>query len=119
GEEVSRAELERAGATLAAMSSADERAASTDEEVRFSGDPEAYVAYALEHDQGLHAKWERWRAATHRIARERRLPMPMLTYSVFVSPVETRVGPQRHRLGLSQRFPWPGELLAGADAGAA
>jgi outer membrane protein TolC len=33
--------------------------------------------------------------------------------------VQTRVGPQRHRVGVRQRFPWPGTLVAGADAAAA
>ncbi len=74
------------------------------------GSPEGYVQYALAHHPGLQASWQRWRAATHRIARERRLPMPTLTYGVFIREAETRVGPQRHRLSVRQRFPWPGEL---------
>jgi outer membrane protein, heavy metal efflux system len=124
GEATTRAELERAGSTLAALPELDAEAPlgddwATDEHPQFDGSPEAYVAYALEHDHRLRAKWERWRAATHEVARERRLPMPMVTYSVFVSPIETRVGPQRQRLGIQQRFPWPGALLAGADAAAA
>lgn len=126
GERELRAELDHAGATLSEVSGAAEpdapegaEPAAADEAVRFDGDPQTYVDYALSHDPGLRAAWERWRAATHRVARERRLPMPTLTYSVFVSQVETRVGPQRMRLGLRQRFPWPGALLAGADAAAA
>lgn len=85
----------------------------------FDGTPERYVEHALAHHPGLQASWQRWRAATHRIARERRLPMPSLTYGVFVRQVETRVGPQRHRLSVRQRFPWPGELTKGADAASA
>ncbi|MFO7565787.1 MAG: TolC family protein [Enhygromyxa sp.] len=124
GEAATRAELQRAGATLDALPQVTDEAPLGDdwadaEAPSFDGSPGAYVAYALEHDHGLRAKWERWRAATHRVARERRLPMPNLSYSLFVLPIETRVGPQRHRLGLQQRFPWPGQLLAGADAAAA
>lgn len=83
------------------------------------GDPQTYVNYALAHHPGLRASWERWSAQTHRVAEERRLPMPVVTYSLFVRQVETRVGPQRHRLSVRQRFPWPGELIAGVDAAAA
>ncbi|PRQ08154.1 Outer membrane efflux protein BepC precursor [Enhygromyxa salina] len=116
--------LDRAGQTLAAAPQVAADAPLGDdwangEQPNFDGTPEPYVAYALVHEHNLRASWERWRAATHRVARERRLPSPMLTYAVFVSPVETRVGPQRHRLGVQQRFPWPGELLAGADAATA
>lgn len=122
-ERANRDQLARAGETLAALPVVDEAHPLgddwTSEQASFDGTPETYVSYALAHDHGLRAKWERWRAATHRIARERRLPMPMITYGVFILPVETRVGPQRHRLGVRQVFPWPGELLAGADAASA
>lgn len=124
-ERAQRSALDRAGETLAALPAAelgmDPGAVEVDvgELPAFDGRPGPYVAFALAHDRGLRAKWERWRAAIHRIARERRLPMPTLTYTAFVSTIETRVGPQRHRLGLRQRFPWPGALLAGADAASA
>ncbi|KIG14463.1 Heavy metal RND efflux outer membrane protein, CzcC family protein [Enhygromyxa salina] len=119
-----QAELERAGVGLAAVPQAGSNAplgneGAASELPRFDGTPEPYVTYALVQSHELRASWERWRAATHRVARERRMPSPTLTYAVFVSPVETRVGPQRHRLGVHQRFPWPGELLAGADAATA
>jgi len=124
GEQRTRADLARAGATLADLPEPDSEAPlgadwADEEAPRFDGSPEAYVAYALAHDNRLRAKWERWRAASHRVARERRLPMPMLSYTLFISPVETRVGPQRQRLGLQQRFPWPGTLAAGAEAATA
>lgn len=125
GERENREALAKAGQTLADLPQAseddplgedwgDEAAAAN-----FDGTPQAYVDYALEHHHGLRASWERWRAATHRIARERRLPMPTITYGLFIRQVETRVGPQRHKLGVRQRFPWPGQLTAGADAAAA
>nr|WP_255216802.1 TolC family protein [Pseudenhygromyxa sp. WMMC2535] len=126
GERALRADLARAGDTLAdlppaASEDTGERAEPSQDAPApsFDGTPQGYVDYALLHSHELRAAWERWRAATHRIARERRLPMPKLEYAIFVSPVETRVGPQRHRLAVRQRFPWPGELVAGADAAAA
>jgi outer membrane protein TolC len=38
------------------------------------------------------------------------LPDPRLTYRYFIQEVETRVGPQKHGLGVSQTFPWIGKL---------
>jgi cobalt-zinc-cadmium efflux system outer membrane protein len=75
-----------------------------------------YVAYALRNSPALRAKFDDWQAATHRIAQQRRLPEPTFTYGFYVSQVETRVGPQRHRFSLSQNIPWPTQLTAGADA---
>ena len=40
------------------------------------------------------------------------LPDPEVSAAGFVSPVETRVGPQWARLGATQRIPWPGKLRA-------
>ncbi len=82
----------------------------------FEGSLSNYLAYAFEHSPALRASFERWRAATHRPARERRLPEPVITYTGFVRAVQTRVGPQRHRLGAKQWFPWPTQLGAAARA---
>ena len=82
----------------------------------FDGTLNAYLAFSLEHSPEARAAFERWRAATLRIARARRLPEPALSYGFFVRSVETRVGPQRHRIGLSQSFPWPTTLSAASDA---
>lgn len=85
-----------------------------------SGSPDGslsrYIAYALEQSPALRATYQEWKAAVHRIAQARRLPEPTVTYSYFVRRVETRVGPQRHKLGVSQAFPWPTQLSAGADS---
>ena len=83
---------------------------------KFGGRLEQYVAYALEHSPSLRAKFDEWRASTHRIAQQRRLPEPIFTYGLYLSRVETRVGPQRHRFSLTQAFPWPTVLTSGVDA---
>ncbi len=75
-----------------------------------------YLAQALRHSPRARAAFERWKAATLKIARARRLPEPQLRYAFFVQSVETRVGPQRHRFGLSQTFPWPTRLSRGSEA---
>ncbi|MBD3237161.1 MAG: hypothetical protein GF330_10680, partial [Candidatus Eisenbacteria bacterium] len=83
-------------------------------------------SYALRHNPELAAAHERWRAQLERIAPARTLPDPILTYGYFAEAVETRVGPQRQRIGLTQSLPWFGTLgLRGkvaalaADEGAA
>lgn len=85
-------------------------------ELDVDGSLESYVATALRQSPSLRAAFERWRAAIHRIPQAHRLPEPTLTYGYFIQNVETRVGPQRHRVGLSMGFPWPSKLTAGADA---
>lgn len=79
----------------------------------------SYVALALERSPELRASFERWKAATMRISRARRMPEPVIKYSYFVRSIETRVGPQQHKLSLMQAFPWPTALSAGADAASA
>ena len=76
----------------------------------------SYLAFALAQSPQLRASFERWRAAAMKISRARRMPEPVIKYSYFVRSVETRVGPQQHKLSLTQAFPWPTALSAGADA---
>lgn len=78
-----------------------------------------YVVYAVENSPRLRAAWERWRARSARIEGADRLPDPQLRYGYFIRSVETRVGPQRHKLGASQMFPWPGRLDAKVAVAAA
>ncbi|MEM6295508.1 MAG: TolC family protein [Myxococcota bacterium] len=87
-----------------------------DGDVSFDGTLAAYTAYAYARSPALRASFETWRAATHRPEQERRMPEPTVSYTAFVRAVETRVGPQRHRLSASQRFPWPTTLRAGGEA---
>lgn len=81
-------------------------------------DLEHYVAFARLNSPELRAAFERWRAQAFRISRARRLPDPTISYSYFARSVETRVGPQQHRISVRQSFPWPTKLTAGADAAA-
>jgi len=85
-----------------------------------SGDAgvEVYLAYAAFHNPGLKAAFERWAAAMKRIPQARALPDPRLSYGYFIRNVETRVGPQENRFGVSQIFPWFGELSLRGDVAA-
>ncbi|MBW2381969.1 MAG: TolC family protein [Deltaproteobacteria bacterium] len=89
-------------------------------EPMLDGSLSSYLAFALARSPPeLRASFERWRAATMKISRARRIPEPIIKYSYFVRSVETRVGPQNHKLSLMQSFPWPTALSAGADAASA
>ncbi len=84
----------------------------------FDGSVQAYVTHALAESPTLEASYGRWKAATLRISGARRLPDPMVSYGYFIRSVETRVGPQRHRVGLRQRLPWPTQVSAGGESAA-
>lgn len=76
-----------------------------------------YLAYAALNNPRLEAAFNRWKAALERVPQARSLPDPRFTYQYFIEQVETRVGPQRHSIGLAQMFPWFGKL--GLRAGSA
>ncbi len=59
----------------------------------------------------VEAARRRYEASTHKYAQAVSLPDPMLQWKYFVRNVETRTGPQKWALGLSQRVPYPGKLI--------
>ncbi len=81
-----------------------------------SGTLAEYLAYALAKSPDTRAAFERWRAARFSISRAGKLPEPNISFGYFLRSVETKVGPQRYKLGVSQMFPWPTKLSAGEDA---
>ncbi len=84
----------------------------------FDGTLPPYLAYAFAHNPSVRAAFERYRAASYDPKIVRRLPDPTLTFSGFIRAVETRVGPQRAKLGVSQWFPWPSQLVQAGHAAA-
>ena len=74
-----------------------------------------YFKIAAENNPGLQAKYKSFEAAMERVAQVSSLPDPNLSFGYFISPVETRVGPQRVRFSLTQMFPWFGTLKAQED----
>ncbi|MHC4158454.1 MAG: TolC family protein [Planctomycetota bacterium] len=78
-----------------------------------------YLRYAALDNAGLKAAFERWKAAVEKIPQAQALPDPKFTYGYFIKEVETRVGPQRHKFGIMQVFPWFGKIEARTDAAAA
>ena len=75
-----------------------------------------YLVYAALNNPGLEAMFNRWKATLERIPQAKALPDPRLKYGYYIREVETRVGPQRQRLGLAQTFPWFGKLRLRGDA---
>ncbi|MBW7998180.1 MAG: TolC family protein [Candidatus Glassbacteria bacterium] len=69
-----------------------------------------YLLYALAANPALKASYHRWEAAVQQAPQAGALPNPRLGYGYFLRQVETRVGPQVQRFGLSQAFPWFGKL---------
>ncbi|HHN77155.1 MAG TPA: TolC family protein [Phycisphaerales bacterium] len=81
-------------------------------------DPEGFVRYALLQNPGIEAAYQRWVAAVERLPQVSALPDPRLTLAFFLDEVETRTGAQQARVGIQQRFPWPGLLERRKDAAA-
>jgi len=75
-----------------------------------------YLAYAALNNPQLEAAFNRWKAALEMVSQARTLPDPRFNYGYFIQEVETRVGPQEQRVGLSQMFPWIGKLKLRSEA---
>ena len=58
----------------------------------------------------LKAIYQEYLAALEKAPQISQLPDPEVGFGVFISPAETRLGPQWVRLSASQMFPWPGTL---------
>ncbi|MDA1043798.1 MAG: TolC family protein [Verrucomicrobia bacterium] len=66
------------------------------------------LTFAALNNPGLESAFKRWKAEGERIAQEEALAEPRLSYTYMIEEVETRAGPQKQRLELSQMFPWFG-----------
>lgn len=77
---------------------------------------EEQLRFAAAHHPGVQAAYQAALAAGARVAKEKGWPDPVFSYGYYIEPVETAVGPQRHRFSLSQRIPWFGKLSARGSA---
>ncbi len=75
-----------------------------------------YLVQAGRQNAGLQALFNEYLAALEKVPQVGSLPDPALAFGYFLSPVETRVGPQEFRISASQMFPWFGELKAREQA---
>lgn len=76
---------------------------------------EDYFRIGAENNPGLQAKYKAFEAAMEKIPQVGTPQDPNLSFGYFISPVETRVGPQNARFSLTQVFPWFGTLRAQED----
>ncbi len=84
--------------------------------VSFAQTLDDYFNIAAENNPGLKASYKEFEAAIQKVPQVNALPDPNFSFGYFISPVETRVGPQRARFSLTQMFPWFGTLKARGDA---
>jgi outer membrane protein TolC len=68
------------------------------------------IEEALDQNLQIKAAEKEWQAALEKIPQAKSLPDPMLGYAHFGQSIETRLGPQRNKISLSQRFPFFGKL---------
>ena len=73
------------------------------------------IRVAVERNPKVSAAKARWQATIEQYPQVTALPDPMFMYGYFLRSVETRVGPQRHRVSFSQAFPYPGTLDAAGE----
>lgn len=71
-----------------------------------------YLQTAAENNPDLKASYVEFEAALQRVNQVNALADPRLSFGYFISPIETRVGPQIAKVSLSQVFPWFGTLKA-------
>ncbi|HSH52833.1 MAG TPA: TolC family protein [Bacteroidales bacterium] len=77
-----------------------------------------YLQIAAENNPELQVKFNEYMAALEVIPQAKALPDPQIAFAYFVSPVETRMGPQQFKISVSQFFPWFGTLGNKKDAAA-
>ncbi len=78
-----------------------------------------YLRYAAHNSAALRSSFLNFRAAVNEVPQAEALPDPRFTYGYFIDEVETRIGPQRQKMSISQTFPWFGTIEARVDAASA
>ena len=73
------------------------------------------IRVAVDRNPKVSAAKARWQATIEQYPQATALPDPMFMYGYYMRSVETRVGPQRHRVSFSQSFPYPGTLEAAGE----
>lgn len=81
--------------------------------------PDEFVRLALYRSPELERAYQQWVAMGERVTQAGVLPDPRLSVGFFANEVETRVGAQQARIGLTQQLPWAGKRRAAQDAASA
>lgn len=77
---------------------------------------EELIIQAQEYNPGLKALRLDYEAALQKTDQVNDWPDPKVNLALGVLPIETRLGAQRFRIGVSQMIPWKGSLAAKSDA---
>jgi outer membrane protein TolC len=77
---------------------------------------EQYLRQAAQNNPELKAQYRQYLSALEQSPQVSTLPDPELSFGYFINPIETRVGPQQARFGITQMFPWFGTLGARGEA---
>jgi len=80
---------------------------------------EALLLRAEGNNPAVRAAYQEWLAAQARVPQVMALPNPWVSLSGYLQAVETRTGPMDGRLGVTQKFPWPGKLETAGDRASA
>lgn len=75
-----------------------------------------YIEISAQNNPALKAEYRSYLAALEKVPQVNTLPDPELSFGYFINPIETRVGPQQARVGLTQMFPWFGTLGTRGEA---
>lgn len=70
----------------------------------------SYLNQALKNNSELEAAYYEWQAALFDREASDTLPDPKMGFGYYIQSVETRVGPQRSYVNVSQMIPWLGKL---------
>jgi outer membrane protein TolC len=76
----------------------------------------SYLETAAQNNPGLKTRFNEYMAALEKAPQVKALPDPQIAFAYFISPVETRVGPQQFKISASQMFPWFGTLKSAENA---
>ncbi len=68
------------------------------------------IEEAFKSNPEIQAAKAQWAKTIEKHPQETSLDDPMLNFSYFLENVETRVGPQEYKVGIIQKFPFPGTL---------
>jgi cobalt-zinc-cadmium efflux system outer membrane protein len=68
------------------------------------------IQVALQQNLQIKAAKKEWEASVEKIPQVKALPDPVFSYAHFGRSIETRLGPQRNKISLSQQFPLFGKL---------
>jgi outer membrane protein TolC len=75
----------------------------------------SYQQIAAENNPRLKASYTEFEVALQQVNQVNAFADPRLSFGYFISPIETRVGPQRAKISLTQTFPWFGTYKAKAN----